>query len=490
MIDAIRGGDVAAVRQFLFDLPHPDCWQEEGRALASEVVRSGGPGLAQLLYGYGAALPSGPWGSIDPAVWAADHGASVLLKALLQRYPAPRATLRRALAAARAWLDVDLEAELRHRAGSAGDASVTVVRDHIRVDEYETRARRIRLRTTSGEWAEVLTEHRAVVTVLEQHLDLRVSRDELLARALWSADPQSCTWSESQLAARRRFPAEGTFWWATARLADEDAAVRRFTAELLHMSTVDGEVAGTSYAADARAVLRARMAAETDTETLCEVLGAFAGFSERHPTLHELLPFAADHRPEIRRRVAMGLFDHAGADWQGPALDTMLRLARDPDPTVRATARAALVHARVDTPALREMLTAELDSDNRASQIDAAVGLALRRNAHALVRLRRMSDEDGYESRAWNELDRVERMLAPRPPVVEQPERVGERATGLGHVVETGEHGAHQVVLGHRPDEPPVVVQDHELADLGHADHLGGPPDGRAPAVCRPETPP
>ncbi|UWP86633.1 hypothetical protein [Dactylosporangium fulvum] len=416
MIDAIRDGDVAAVRRYLYSLPHEELWQDGGRALAGEVARSGGPGFAQLFYGYGGALPSGPWGEIDPPVWAADHGVSVLLKPLLQDYPAPEATLRRALDAAQAWLDVDPEAELRRRAGLADGDAFTVARDHITIDEYEPRARRIRLSAADGRWVEVLAEHRAVVTVLEQYLDLSVSRDELLTRALWSADPESCTWSESQHAVRARFPAEGTFLWAAARLADEDVAVRRFTAELLHMSTVDGEAADTSYAADARAALWARMAAETDTETLCSVLGAYAGFSELHPTLHELLPFTADRRPEVRRRAALHLFDYAGADdRRGPILETMLRLARDPDPTVRATATATLIHSTIDTPALRELLAAQLDGDDRASQIAAAVGLALRWDAHALVRLRQMSDEDGYESHAWNELDRVERVLAQRP---------------------------------------------------------------------------
>ncbi|MER7280619.1 hypothetical protein ABT369_39880 [Dactylosporangium sp. NPDC000244] len=412
VVDAIRDGDVAAVRRYLHSLPHEDQWQDGGRALAGEVARSGGPGFAQLLYGYGEALPSGPWGEIDPLVWAADHGASDLVKHLLQRHPAPEATLRRALDAAQAWLDVDPEAELRRRAGLADGDAFTVARDHITIDEHEARARRIRLSAANDRWAEVLTEHRAVVTILEQHLDLPVSRDELMARALWSADPESCAWSESRRAIRVRFPAEGTFRWAAARLADEDTVVRRFTAELLHLSTFDAP-----YAADARAVLQARMAAETDTETLCSVLGAYAGFSELHATLlHELLPFAADDRPQVRRRVALDLFDNAGADDRtGPILETMLRLARDPDSTVRATATAVLVHSTVDTPALRELLAARLDGDDREARIHAATGLALRGDAHALARLRRMSDEDGYDSLAWRQFDHVERVLARRP---------------------------------------------------------------------------
>jgi hypothetical protein len=410
VIDAIRDGDVATVRRYLNSLPREDQWEDGGRALAAEAARSGGAGFAQRLYGYGEALPSGPWGRIDPPVWAADHGASVLLERYLGLYPVPRATLRLALDAARVWLDVEPEAELRRRAGLAIGDAFTVAWDHIMIDEHEPRARRIRLSTTDGRWAEVLAEHRAVVTILEQCLDLPVSRDELLARALWSVDEESCAWSESWQAVRARFPAEGTFRWAAARLADEDVAVRRFTAGLLHLAAAGWEAADTSYATDRRAVLRARMAAETDTDTLCDVLGAYVGFSEGHTTLNELLPFAADPRAQVRRRVAMDLL-YAADDWRGPILETMLRLARDPDPTVRSAATAALSNSTIDTPALRELLAARLDGHDRKERIDAATGLALRGDSHARAQLRRMSDEDGSDSYASCESDRVERWL-------------------------------------------------------------------------------
>ena len=67
----------------------------------------------------------------------------------------------------------------------------------------------------------------------------------------------------------------------------------------------------------------------------------------------------------------------------------------------------------------------------------------------------------------------------------EDTERVREGPPGGGHVSEAGQHGPHQVLLGQRPDEPAVVIQDHQMADLGNADHLGCPPDGRPePYVC------
>ncbi len=84
-------------------------------------------------------------------------------------------------------------------------------------------------------------------------------------------------------------------------------------------------------------------------------------------------------------------------------------------PTVRALGddRAHLLLGR-HAPALRELLAAQLDGDDREARIHAATGLALRGDAHALAQLRRMSDEDGHESLAWNQSDHIEQVLAQR----------------------------------------------------------------------------
>ncbi|MBM7489406.1 hypothetical protein JOD64_000628 [Micromonospora luteifusca] len=416
MIDAVRDGDLGTVRRHLNALPVEAQWQDEGRAVAGEMVRWGGPGLTQLLYQPGEAVPCGPWGDVDPVVWAAEHGASGLLEQLLSRYPIPEATLRGALDAARAWLDVDPEAELRRRAGAVDDDTVTVARDHLSADEHSPRALRIRLTAADGRRAEVLAEHRAAVTVLEKWLDLPVSRDELLARALWSSDPESYDWQTSRHIVITRFPVEETFRWVAGRLADPQVAVRGFAAELLHFSTLDGEAADAPYAADALTVLRDRMAVETDTETLCSVLGAYAGFSPIGAILYEFLPFVLDHRPQVRSRAAADLLNGIGRPADDPpphVLEAMLSLARDPDPTVRAVATAQFIYPVIDAPALREQLTALMSGDDREVRVYAASGLALRGDANALAELRRMGEEDGYDSLAWCQLDSVERMLAP-----------------------------------------------------------------------------
>ncbi|MFI7069012.1 hypothetical protein [Micromonospora sediminicola] len=417
VIDAVRNGDLVAVRRHLSTLPRAAQWEDAGRAVAAEVVRRGGPGFAQLLYEHGEVVPSGPWGEVDPVVWAAETGASELLRHLLDRYPAPEATLRGALDAARAWLGVDPEAELRRRWGASDDEAVMVTRDQVTVGEYSPRALRIRLIPADGRWVEVLAAHRAVVTVVEERLGLPVSRDELLARALWSADPESCDWQTSRHAVTTRFPPEETFRWAAGRLDDPEVAVRLFTAELLHHCTIDGESPETPYAADALEALWRRTAAETDTATLCHVLDAYAGFREIGAVLDEFLPFVRDPRPEVRTRVAADLLNGVGGPADDPpphVLDAMLGLARDPDPTVRRVATAHLVHSAVDTPALRELFADLIGGNDRETQVYGATGLALRGDARALAELRRMGDEDGDESFAWGQWDSVERMLGRR----------------------------------------------------------------------------
>jgi hypothetical protein len=411
VIDAIRDGDLEAVRRHLDTMPWDERCEDGGRAVGAEVLRHGGPGFAELLYEHGP-VPSGPWDDIDPVVWAADHGACQLLQGLLFRRPLPEATLRRALDAARAWLDADPETELRRRAGVSTDEAVTIELDHVTVDDLLPRAPRIRLTAPGGRKGEVLLAHRAAVTILEAKLGLPVSRDELLARALWPADPESQDWSNARDEMRRRFSMEENVRWAISRLTDPDVAVRRFTAELMHYLILDGDGPDEPYAPAALTALHARLAAEPDAETLSDVIAAYAGFRQVGEVLYALLPFAGDPRPDVRSRVAHELLNGA-ADPPPHVLGALIDLAHDSDPTVRLVATAELVHEPIDTPALREALAAHLGGDDRRLQIDAATGLAMRGDPEALIQLRRLSSEDGYESHAWYQLDDVERRLGP-----------------------------------------------------------------------------
>jgi hypothetical protein len=413
MIDAIRTGDHEAIRRHLGTMPAGEQSVAGERAIGAEVLRHGSPSLAEQIYRDGS-VPAWPWGDIDPVVWAADHGTCQLLGGVLFRNPVPRANLLQALAAARAWLDIDPETELRRRAGVGPDETVTIEHDRLILEELLPQAPRIRLIAPDGRTSEVLLAHRAAITVLEARLELPVTRDELLARALWSADLESQDWSSAGDEMRRRHSMDENVRWAIGRLADPDVAVRRFVAELMHYLILDGDGPDEPYAPAALAALHAQMAVEPDAEAMDDLIGAYAGFRQVGDVLYELLPFATDPRPEVRGRVAMTLLNGA----QGPAADppahvlaALLDLARDPDPTVRRVATAEVALGSIDTPALRALLAAHLTGDDRYPQIDAATGLAMRGDADALAQLRRLSDEDGYESHAWYQLDATLRML-------------------------------------------------------------------------------
>ena len=413
MIDAIRRGDLEAVRRHLDQVPPSEQWQDGGRAFGAAVLRHGGPGLVELLYDK-SAVPSGPWGEFDPVVWAAEHGACGLLEALLSRYPQADDTLRRALDAARAWWDIDPVAELRRRMGVGEDEAVTVGYDEVVVDEFHPRSPRIRVSARGNRTGEVLLTHRGVVAILEGALGLPVSHDELLARALWSADPDSWDWSAARTRMRRQFPVADNVKWVIGRLADPEVAVRRFAAEMMHHITIEEAEPDVTYTPAARAALRARMAVEPDAEVMNDVIGAYGGFWQTGDIVHDLLPLAVDPRPQVRARVAIEVlsgFDQRITDPPAPLLPTLLALVRDPEPAVRVAATATLAHGPLDTPELRGALAACSADEDRRVRIDAAAGLALRGDAQALVQLRRLSAEDGYESHAWNQVDSVERML-------------------------------------------------------------------------------
>jgi hypothetical protein len=409
MIDAIRTGDFEAIRRHLDTMPAAEQSDAGDRAIGVEVLRHGGPTLAEQLYQDGS-TPSWPWGDIDPVVWAADHGASQLLEGVLFRNAVPHETLRQALAAARAWLDIDPETELRRRAGVGPDEAVTIERDRLILHDLLPQAQRIRLSAPDGRTSEVLLSHRSAITMLEVRLGLPITRDELLARALWSADLESPDWASAGREMRRRFSMEENVRWAIGRLADPDVGVRRFAAELMHYLILDGDGPDEPYAPAALAALHARIVVEPDSAAMDDLIGAYAGFRQVGEVLYELLPFAGDPRPDVRSRVASTLVN--GADDPPPhVLGALLQLARDPDPTVGLVATAELVHGSLDTPALREVLATHLAGGNRRLRIEAAIGLAMRGDPAALAELRVLSSADGEGSHAQYGLEDVVRLL-------------------------------------------------------------------------------
>ncbi|AEV86662.1 hypothetical protein ACWT_5645 [Actinoplanes sp. SE50] len=413
MIDAIRDGDVEEARRFLTVISSGDRWEADIRAFGAAVLRHGGPGMAEMLF-QDEVLPSGLWDDVDPVVWAADHGTCGFLDNLLHRHSVDETQLRRALEAARLWLEATPELELRRRAGIGVGEPVVIERDRVVIDDLSPRTPRLRLSALDGRRAEVLLAHRGVVTTLETTLSLPVSPDELLARALRSADPEAPDWSNVRRALQQRFSMADNVRWSIDRLGDPRVAVRRFTAELMHHLTLDGDGPDEPYAPQALNALHDRITVEPEPLVLDSLMGAYAGFRHIGDILVELLPFAGHPHPGVRTRVAMELLNGTGGPADDPpphVLGVMFGLTRDPSAQVRGAATAELVYSRIDTPELRDHLAALLAGSDRRIRIQAATGLAMRGDPDALVQLRDLSAEDGYESHAWYDLDMVERML-------------------------------------------------------------------------------
>jgi hypothetical protein len=416
VIDAIRDGDVEEARRFLTVISSGDRWEADIRAFGAAVLRHGGPGPAEILF-QDAVLPSGLWEDVDPVVWAADHGTCGFLDNLLHRDSVDETRLRRALEAARLWLDAAPGLELRRRVGIRVGEPVVIERGWVVIDDLNPRTPWLRLCAHDGRRAEVLLAHRGVVTTLEMTLGLPVSADELLARALWSADPESPDWSNARRALKQRFSMADNVRWSIDRLGNPRVAVRRFTAELLHHLTLDGDGPDEPYAPEALTALHDRITVEPEPLVLDSLMGAYAGFRQIGDILFELLPFAGHPHPDVRTRVAMELLNGGGGPADDPpphVLGAVLGLARDPSAQVRVAATAELVYSRIDTPELRDGFAALLAGADRRVRIQAATGLAMRGDTDALMQLRDLSAEDGYESQAWYDLDMVERMLGLR----------------------------------------------------------------------------
>lgn len=100
----------------------------------------------------------------------------------------------------------------------------------------------------------------------------------------------------------------------------------------------------------------------------------------------------ADHADvNVRRAVALvlPLLTHGDPPTE-PMIEVAIRLTRDADLRVRDHATLALGQQwrEIDTPELREALAARLDDIDRGTRSEALVGLAYRRDARVLPRVR------------------------------------------------------------------------------------------------------
>lgn len=430
LLRAVQAGDVQSVDELVQTMPADALAGDEGSRLLRAAAFAGHADAVPALLDAGVD-PTRAWGEgIDPVSWAADHGASVFLQELLSsdlspwRKQVPRRMERAALEIARAWLTVDPELELRRRLGALQDDSAVVECKQIPVTDWGLRATRIRLTLADGRQAEIQTSHRAIVTFLENRLDVPVSHDELLARALFDADPQSCDWMEAQVVLAQRPNPEETFRWAAGLVAHPSVSTRRFATELLHHLSFHER----RFKAEALETLRPRLRTEEDPIALDSVIGAFAEYTGRGDVTG-LLPHARHLDPEIRRRVAIELVVAIGEppqrayrpdpplipfDTPPNVVATLIELASDVDGQTRANALFTLADSGIDTTAVRDLMTAHLTDDYPAARVHAAAGLALREDLYGLEVLRQIGAGADFLTLAGQRVDSVERILAHR----------------------------------------------------------------------------
>ncbi|MBO0922015.1 HEAT repeat domain-containing protein [Cellulomonas sp. zg-ZUI222] len=134
--------------------------------------------------------------------------------------------------------------------------------------------------------------------------------------------------------------------------------------------------------------------AEGDDDVREDLVDAL-GKAEDVAWLDELLSFAGDPAPGVRRAVAMSV---PGMPYAAPpterALDALITLSSDPDPRVRDWATFGLGSQwSQDSPAIRAALRARLDDEDHDTAAEALLGLARRADPEALTRVRALIEE-------------------------------------------------------------------------------------------------
>ncbi|MEU1360090.1 hypothetical protein ABZ356_09640 [Micromonospora zamorensis] len=420
LLTAVQAGDADSVEKLLRTAPADALAGDAGSRLLRAAAFAGDADVVASLLDAGVD-PARPWeDGVDPVSWAADFGAYEVLWELTYsgsswRKQVPQHVTRGALEIARAWLTLDPELELRRRLGAHEDEPALV--EHVRITirhewPWPRHATRIRVTLADGRKAETQIAHRAIVTDLEDQFDISVSRDELLARALFHADPESCDWSQAQVVLAQPWSAEGSFRWAADLVAHPSVDTRRFATELLHSLGCQEQ----PLKEQALEVLRTRLHAEEDQIALNNVIGAFAEYTDRGD-LTDLLHHAGHPDPRIRGHVAgvlgnaigepplLGMYASPSAetfDTPPHVVATVIQLASDGDGGVRTGALSTLAESGIDTPAIRELLAAHLTDDHLNARFSAAVGLAVREDRHGLEVLRQIGSEMGpTDARRW-----------------------------------------------------------------------------------------
>lgn len=353
LLAAVHRGDDPVVFEFIDQATPDQLAGDDAVALLAAAAYAGRHEVVDRLVVYGVDVTR-PWdGGVDPVVWAAERGRYGVLMALLAGSRDPLAAGSPQRLALRAALDA--------------------------VDEG------------LGAGDEPPPAHWAIVTELEAALGLRRSPDQLLVRALVHADPTHDDWFAALLQLGLRADRE-TFDWARALVEDgRSPARRRFGLDTVNflgfgLGPEDEDEDELPFARDAADLLRPMLKGEEDPYALGTVIAAFARYC-RPEENRAVLVHAGHPDPHVRRRVAgnLGLREAGGVAEDPEVLDTLVGLAADPDPQVRAAVLHTFTWSPVDTPGLRAALAAQLTHPHLEARIAAAAGLALRGDGRGRV---------------------------------------------------------------------------------------------------------
>jgi hypothetical protein len=231
-----------------------------------------------------------------------------------------------------------------------------------------------------------------------------------MARALADPDPDSANWVQAWGSVSQRADADATLRWAAALLADPQPDVRQFAASVVQSISFDQKPRRT----EALVALRARLPAEPDADVLVALIMAFAAY-HGPGDLPEIVAHAQHPDRQVRRQVAAdlvyALMDAASAP---AAVGLLIKLGRDRDGTVRTAALRTLRDHAFDSPATGELLIAGRDDSDPGVRLEALTGLARGGDRSAFEELRRLADEAGTGSPAWQLADDAARWLQQR----------------------------------------------------------------------------
>ncbi|GAA3396750.1 ankyrin repeat domain-containing protein [Streptomyces roseoviridis] len=437
---AACGGHAEVVRALLAAGAEPDQEEAYGFTALAWAVRLGHTEVVRALLEAGAdpGRP-GPDG-LAPLTAAARRGSASVVRALLDHGAGrDREGLAEALAEARRWIGVDMAAVLRRglvESGGTGDTYEAVVRRVPEDGGVTVVVELLREDGAPSRGDERQTSHAAVATLLEGALGIRVTEEELAARALRCGASDRDDWLTAVAALADRADetvlASASAWCAgpeplrralAARvLAALPPAARPSALPLLRRlaretsgSLSPSAAGGPAPDADARPAGGTGLAEQETAEKELALAVVFAlGECGDSGVVPELRAFAGHLEPEVRRQVAASLTGLVPAG-DGEAVAVLVGLSRDHDPRVRDWATLALAEVPGDLPAVREALAARLADPDPDTAAEAARGLAIRQDPRAVGALARiLADGDPEGAPRETALAALEHVRDPR----------------------------------------------------------------------------